>query len=68
MVKVTAFHMERRKGSYYDVEYKRVEGFVPWPEGPKVGRGIERLVMKMLGLDNIKEAVLFPRTPERLVP
>ncbi|MBI5332039.1 MAG: aspartate--tRNA(Asn) ligase [Candidatus Aenigmarchaeota archaeon] len=30
--------------------------------------GIERIVMKMLGLDNIKEAVLFPRTPERLVP
>ncbi|MFH0836848.1 MAG: aspartate--tRNA(Asn) ligase [Candidatus Aenigmatarchaeota archaeon] len=30
--------------------------------------GIERIVMKMLGLDNIKETVLFPRTPERLVP
>ena len=30
--------------------------------------GIERFVMKMLDLENIKEAVLFPRTPERLVP
>ena len=30
--------------------------------------GIERLVMKMLDLENVKEAVLFPRTPERLIP
>ena len=30
--------------------------------------GIERIVMKLLELENIKEAVLFPRTPERLVP
>jgi len=30
--------------------------------------GIERIVMKMLELENVREAVLFPRTPERLVP
>ncbi len=30
--------------------------------------GIERLVMKMLNLNNIKEAVLFPRDPERVLP
>jgi aspartyl-tRNA synthetase len=32
------------------------------------GFGVERLVQQMLGLDNIKEVILFPRTPERLVP
>jgi len=32
------------------------------------GFGIERLVQQMLGLENIKEVILFPRTPERLVP
>jgi len=30
--------------------------------------GIERLTMALLSLDNIREAVLFPRTPERLLP
>jgi len=30
--------------------------------------GIERLVMKMLNLNNIKEAALFPRDPERVLP
>ena len=30
--------------------------------------GIERLTMELLGLSNLREAVLFPRTPERLVP
>lgn len=30
--------------------------------------GIERLTQQLLGLDNIREAVLFPRDPERLTP
>jgi nondiscriminating aspartyl-tRNA synthetase len=30
--------------------------------------GIERFVSKILGLDSVKEAVLFPRDPERLEP
>jgi aspartyl-tRNA synthetase len=30
--------------------------------------GIERFTMKLLNLSNIKEAVLFPRDPERLLP
>ena len=30
--------------------------------------GIERFVMKLLDLENIREAALFPRTPERLLP
>ena len=32
------------------------------------GLGSERLIEQALGLDNVKETVLFPRTPERLVP
>ncbi len=32
------------------------------------GLGVERLVMTMLGLQNIREAVLFPRDRHRLVP
>ena len=28
----------------------------------------ERLVQQMLGLENIKEVIMFPRTPERLSP
>jgi aspartyl-tRNA synthetase len=30
--------------------------------------GIERLTMQLLDIANIREAVLFPRTPERLLP
>ena len=32
------------------------------------GTGLERLTMKLLRLDNIREATLLPRDPERLVP
>ncbi|MDY6774849.1 MAG: aspartate--tRNA(Asn) ligase [Halobacteria archaeon] len=32
------------------------------------GLGLERLIMTMLGLDNIREAVLFPRDRQRLQP
>jgi aspartyl-tRNA synthetase len=30
--------------------------------------GVERLTMQLLDIDNIREATLFPRTPERLLP
>jgi aspartyl-tRNA synthetase len=30
--------------------------------------GLDRVVMLILGLKNIREAVLFPRDPERLEP
>ena len=30
--------------------------------------GIERMLMKMLNLKNIREAILFPRDPERTLP
>ena len=32
------------------------------------GLGIDRLVQQLAGLDNIKEAILFPRDPDRLEP
>tara|TARA_Y100000310_G_C20461460_1_gene705583 strand:- start:175 stop:870 length:696 start_codon:yes stop_codon:yes gene_type:complete len=32
------------------------------------GMGVERLTMLILGLNNIREAVLFPRDRERLIP
>lgn len=32
------------------------------------GLGSERLIQQIIGLDNIKEGILFPRTPDRLVP
>ena len=30
--------------------------------------GLDRITMLMLNLDNVREAVLFPRDPERLEP
>lgn len=32
------------------------------------GLGIDRLTMKLLNIENMREATLFPRDPERLVP
>jgi len=32
------------------------------------GCGIDRIVQKMVGIENVKECVLFPRDPERLRP
>lgn len=33
-----------------------------------IGFGVERMVEKILDLPDIKDAILFPRTPDRLVP
>lgn len=38
------------------------------PNHGGIGFGIERMITKVLNLPDIKEAILFPRTPERLVP
>lgn len=32
------------------------------------GLGVDRLVQQLAGLDNIKEAIMFPRDPDRLTP
>ena len=37
------------------------------PEGG-FGAGLDRIVMKILNLENVREAVLFPRDPERVLP
>ncbi len=33
-----------------------------------IGFGVERFIQQILGLTDIKEAIMFPRTPEKLVP
>ena len=33
-----------------------------------IGFGTERLVMQILGLANVQEAILYPRTPDMLTP
>ncbi len=38
------------------------------PEHGGCGFGIDRFVQKLMGLDNIKEAILFPRDINRLTP
>ena len=38
------------------------------PTHAGIGFGVERLVQKLLDLDDIKDVILFPRTPERLTP
>ena len=38
------------------------------PEHGGFGMGLERLTEKLIGLDNVKEATLFPRDINRLTP
>ena len=38
------------------------------PKHGGCGMGLDRIVQKMAGLENIKDAVLFPRDPDRLIP
>ncbi len=33
-----------------------------------IGFGVERFIQQILGLSDVKEAIMFPRTPEKLVP
>ena len=33
-----------------------------------IGMGVERFIMKSLGLKNIREATIFPRDQWRLIP
>jgi len=32
------------------------------------GLGLERLMTTLIGIDNVREVVLYPRDPERLTP
>ena len=47
--------------------YTRAFNYGMPPHGG-VGIGIDRFVQKILGLKNIREAVLFPRDKIRMVP
>ncbi len=38
------------------------------PPHAGAGLGLERLVQQLLGLEHVREAILFPRTPDMLVP
>ncbi|MBM3282611.1 MAG: aspartate--tRNA(Asn) ligase, partial [Candidatus Diapherotrites archaeon] len=33
-----------------------------------VGLGLDRIIQRMLNLENVREAILLPRDPERLTP
>ena len=33
-----------------------------------IGLGLDRMVQRLLNLDNVREAILLPRDPERLTP
>ena len=38
------------------------------PSHGGIGLGVDRLLQKLLDLDNVREAILFPRDPKRLEP
>ncbi len=63
--------IEQAKGKGLNVENLRwFTDFFKYGAPPHGGFsiGIERLTMKILGIQNIREAVLFPRTPDLLIP
>ncbi len=63
--------IEQAKGKGLDLEKLRwFTEFFKYGAPPHGGfsLGIERFTMKLLGVQNIRETTLFPRTPERLVP
>ncbi|MEK6970326.1 MAG: aspartate--tRNA(Asn) ligase [archaeon] len=47
--------------------YKDIFRYGAPPHGG-VGMGLDRIVKQMLNLENVKEAILLPRDPERLTP
>ncbi len=56
-----------------DMPLKSVEWFTKFfkygvPTHGGFAIGIERITMMLLGIDNVREAVLFPRDPQRLTP
>lgn len=57
----------------FDLDPKDFEGYLSafrygMPPHGGAGIGIERILMQMLGLTNIREAILFPRDRQRLYP
>lgn len=63
--------IEQAKGKGLDLEnLKWFTEFFRYGAPPHGGFsiGIERLTMKILDLQNVREAALFPRAPDRLIP
>jgi len=63
--------IEQAKGKGLDVDnLKWFTEFFRYGAPPHGGFsiGMERLTMQILGLSNVREAALFPRAPERLIP
>jgi aspartyl-tRNA synthetase len=51
-----------------DMEYYiRMASYGSPPHGG-TGLGLDRIAQLLIGLPNVKEAVLFPRDPDRLTP
>lgn len=50
-----------------DKIYASIFKYGSMPHGG-VGLGLDRIVQKMLNLENVKEAILLPRDPDRLTP
>ncbi|GGI99567.1 aspartate--tRNA(Asn) ligase [Halobellus salinus] len=63
---VTGFEQQGLDPDQFDYYTKMFKYGMPPHAG--WGLGVERLVMTMLGLENIREAVLFPRDRQRLSP
>ncbi|MBU4501455.1 MAG: aspartate--tRNA(Asn) ligase [Nanoarchaeota archaeon] len=57
----------KEKGVDIQQEYANIFRFGSIPHGG-IGLGLDRMVHRLLNLDNVREAVLLPRDPERLTP
>jgi aspartyl-tRNA synthetase len=57
----------KEKGIKLDPIYANIFRYGSVPHGG-VGFGLDRLTQRILGLENIREALLLPRDPERLTP
>ena len=57
----------KEKGVKLDPIYSEIFQFGAPPHGG-VGLGLDRMIQRLLELNNIREAILLPRDPERITP
>lgn len=57
----------KEKGVKLDPIYANIFKYGAIPHGG-VGFGLDRLTQRLLGLENVREALLLPRDPERVTP
>lgn len=67
------YDMQLKKLERYGIEPEELESYLSihkygMPPHGGLGIGLERLVMKLLGLENIRQASLFPRDMHHLIP